>query len=194
MAESPKIISFDAARPLLAQLREQGRRIVQSHGVFDLVHPGHISHLEEARALGDVLVVTLTADQQVRKGPGRPLFNERLRLAGLAGLACVGYVVWTPFPGPGEAIECVRPHFYCKGKEYEDPDFDLSGQLKLELETIRRVGGQVRFVGSVKASSTRLLNQHFDHLGLKLKEFCNALSLRYSRRNFHDALEGFASL
>ena len=106
MADSPKIIGFEAARALLAQSRGQGKRIVQSHGVFDMIHPGHICHLEEARALGDVLVVTLTADAHVRKGPGRPLFNERLRLAALAGLTCVDYVVLTPFTRPAEAIVC----------------------------------------------------------------------------------------
>ena len=78
-----KIISFDAAPALFKKLRAAGKHIVQSHGIYDLIHPGHILHLEEARELGDLLVVTLTADKFVNKGPGRPFFKEELRLRSL---------------------------------------------------------------------------------------------------------------
>src|SRR5215475_13432577 len=114
-----KIIGFDTAGATLRELKQKGRRIVQSHGLFDLLHPGHIAHLEEARALGDLLVVTMTADKHVHKGPGRPYFNEQLRARTLAALACVDYVVVVPFPGAAEAIEVVQPHIYCKGKDYQ---------------------------------------------------------------------------
>jgi rfaE bifunctional protein nucleotidyltransferase chain/domain len=194
MSPASKVISFGSARKVFDALRQQGKKIVQSHGIFDLIHPGHICHLEEARALGDVLVVTLTADEHVQKGPGRPYFNEQLRCRSLTALACVDYVVLVPCPGATEAIECVRPHIYCKGKEYEDPDFDLSGSLAEEIRAVERLGGQVRYVGSVKHSSTKLLNLYFDHLGHPVKEFCSALASQLTRRDFHDAVESFAHL
>jgi cytidyltransferase-like protein len=115
---SSKVISFDEARSRFAELRKAGKTIVQSHGIWDLIHPGHICHLEEAGELGDALVVTITADKHVHKGPGRPYFNEQLRLRSIAALECVDYVVLIPFPDAGPAIECVRPHIYCRGKEY----------------------------------------------------------------------------
>src|SRR5687767_7147299 len=99
MTLASKIVNFEAVPEIFDALRRQGKKIVQSHGIFDLIHPGHISHLEEARTHGDVLVVTLTADQYVQKGPGRPYFNEQLRLRSLAALACVDYVVLVPFHG-----------------------------------------------------------------------------------------------
>src|SRR5262249_24797107 len=68
------------------ELRAQGKRIVQCHGVFDLMHPGHVRHFEAARAQGDVLVVTVTPDRFVNKGPGRPVFNQRLRAESVAAL------------------------------------------------------------------------------------------------------------
>src|SRR5436190_2190199 len=71
-----KIISFEHAPAFFKTLRARGKRIVQSHGIFDLIHPGHVCHLEEARELGDMLVVTLTADKFVNKGPGRPYFDH----------------------------------------------------------------------------------------------------------------------
>src|SRR5207249_11672946 len=113
-AQSPirpadKVVAFDAAAAFFASLREAGKKIVQSHGIWDLLHPGHICHLEEARALGDVLVVTLTADKHVHKGPGRPYFNEQLRMRSLAALGCVDYVVLVPFSDGVPAIECVKP-------------------------------------------------------------------------------------
>jgi cytidyltransferase-like protein len=194
MSSKSKTISFESAPQVFKALREDGRKIVQSHGIFDLIHPGHICHLEEARALGDVLVVTLTADKFVQKGPGRPYFNEQLRVRSLTALACVDYVVLVPFHGAVEAIKCVGPHIYCKGKEYEDPDFDVSGSLREELRTLEKLGSEIRYIGSIKYSSTKLLNQHFDHLSGSIKEFCNALAAQYTRRSFHEAVESLAAL
>jgi len=189
-----KIISFTAAPGFFRTLRARGKRIVQSHGIFDLIHPGHILHLEEARAQGDVLVVTLTADKFVNKGPGRPYFNEQLRLRSLAALSCVDHVVLVPFTGAVEAIKCVRPHIYCKGKEYADPDFDTEGNLPEEVRAVKKLGGQVRFIGSIKYSSTKLLNQYFDHLSAPVKTFCNGLAANYTRKNFVEVVESFADL
>src|SRR5258707_7907568 len=110
---SHKIISYEQASEVFAKLKSVGKRIVQCHGTFDLIHPGHIYHLEEAKAYGDLLVVTVTAEKFVNKGPGRPYFNDKLRARSLAALACVDYVVVVPFPAAVEAILCVRPHFYC---------------------------------------------------------------------------------
>src|SRR5712692_1972654 len=111
-----KVIAFDAAPGFFASLRESGKKIVQSHVIWDLLHPGHICHLEEARALGDVLVVTLTADKHVHKGPGRPYFNEQLRMRSLGALGCVDYVVLVPLSDGVPAIAWVNPEIYCRGK------------------------------------------------------------------------------
>src|SRR5271170_5704678 len=107
-----KIISFDTAPAVLVKLRQKGKKIVQCHGTFDLLHPGHIYHLEEARALGDLLVVTVTAEQFVNKGPGRPFFNDKLRTKSLAALTCVDYVILIPHTAAVEAIDCVKPDIY----------------------------------------------------------------------------------
>ena len=69
-----KIISIDEAKKLFSQLRSKGNKIVQCHGVFDLLHVGHLKHFREARTFGDILVVTITPDEFVNKGPGRPAF------------------------------------------------------------------------------------------------------------------------
>ncbi len=192
--QSPKILPFAEARSRCDALRAAGRRIVLSHGIFDLIHPGHIVHLEEARALGDVLVVSVTADAHVHKGPGRPYFNEHLRVLSLAALECVDYVVLTPFEGATEAIEMVGPAIYCKGKEYEDPEHDETGGLEDERRAVEAHGGQLRFVGPIKFSSTRLLNLYFDHATVPAREYCASLSRSYTRAALRDAVERFSEL
>jgi cytidyltransferase-like protein len=193
-SESPKVVAFDAAPQAFAALRAAGKRVVQSHGIFDLMHPGHILHLEEARALGDVLVVTLTADRFVDKGPGRPYFHEQLRIRSLVALACVDYVVLVPAAGAVPGIERIRPQVFCRGKEYEDPSFDVTGSLTAEREAVEKVGGELRFVGPIKYSSTKLLNLFFDRLTGPVRTFCSSLAAHWTQHAFHEAVDSFQGL
>ncbi len=190
-----KVLEFTEAPPFLESLREQGKRIVQCHGTFDLVHPGHIYHLEEAKSLGDVLVVTITGESHVNKGPGRPYFNDHLRSKALTALECVDYVVVIPYKAAVEAIECVRPHIYCKGKEYEDPSGDPTGNINDDVVAVERCGGEVRYIGSVVYSSTKLLNRHFDTFaGNGAKQYCEHLASEWSADNIREIIEGLAAL
>src|SRR5947208_4306770 len=99
----------------LEKLRGGGKKIVHCHGVFDLLHIGHIKHLEAARKRGDLLVVTLTPDRYVNKGPHRPAFPEQLRAEALASLACVDYVAINQWPTAVETIELLKPSLFVKG-------------------------------------------------------------------------------
>lgn len=185
------MLPFDDAPRVLAAARAEGKRIVQCHGTFDLVHPGHVVHFEEAKALGDLLVVTITAEPFVNKGPGRPYFGDQLRIRSLAALASVDYVVVVPYPAAVEAIECVRPDVYCKGKEYEDPDTDVTGNIHDDISTVKRLGGEIAYVGSVTFSSTRLLNQSFDTYGDDVKAFCSTLAAECSSDDFRKVVDSF---
>ncbi len=189
-----KTLSFEDAPGILGKLKAAGKRIVQCHGTFDLIHPGHIYHLEEAKALGDVLVVTITSERFVNKGPGRPYFNDQLRAMTLSALACVDYVVVIPFEAAVEAIECVRPDIYCKGTEYETPENDVMGNIGDDVKTVERVGGEVRYIGSVVFSSSRLLNLHFGHIDPSIKEFCMSLAEDFPPDKFREAVESFRDL
>jgi len=190
---SAKIIPFESAAALFAGLRQQGRRLVLCHGIFDLLHPGYIVHLEEARALGDVLVVSLTADKFVNKGPGRPLCKEQLRARTLAALSCVDYVVVTSFPSASGPLEAIRPDIYCLGKDYEI-NVHKNDFLQKDLATAAKIGAAVRYVGSVVFSATKLLNQHFEHLPAGVKDFCHALAREFSMKDFREAVESFSAL
>lgn len=187
-------VPFEQARARFAEIRQQGKRIVQCHGTFDLIHPGHIVHFEEAKALGDVLVVTLTGQRYVSKGPGRPYFNDEMRLRWLAALRPVDYVVLVPYPAAAEAIEAVRPDVYCKGREYADLRNDVTGNIADDVSTVARMGGEVRYVGSVVFSSSRLLNQHFEAYPHDVKAFCARVARTCTAAEFRSLVDSFVNL
>jgi rfaE bifunctional protein nucleotidyltransferase chain/domain len=191
---SHKVLPFHSATKVFDELRAQGKKIVQCHGTFDLIHPGHVYHLEEARELGDLLVVTVTAEKYVNKGPGRPYFNDVMRAKSLAALGCVDYVVLIPYPAAVEAIQCVKPHIYCKGREYENPDNDPTGNMHDDVRTVHACGGQLRYIGSVVFSSSKLINRHFDAIPSAVKEFCHKLGQECSPDQYRDAVESFRSI
>lgn len=141
-------------------LRSAGKKIVQCHGCFDLMHIGHIRHLQAAKRMGDTLVVTVTADAYVAKGEGRPAFTESLRAEALAALACVDFVAINPGPTAVEAIRLLRPHYYVKGQVCAIPS-GRSDRLQAEIDALHELGGEVRFTEEVVFSSTILLNTYF---------------------------------
>lgn len=150
-----KILSHERLLALRAQASAQGRRVVQCHGCFDIVHPGHLRHLRHARAQGDLLLVSITGDALISKGTGRPLIPQELRAENLAALDCVDWVYIESRPTGVELLEEVRPDVYVKGKEYE---FNHDPRFIAERETVERHGGRVFFSsGDVVFSSTALI-------------------------------------
>ena len=112
-----KIHSIESLRSERAKLRNEGKTVVQCHGCFDIVHPGHIRYLRFARSLGDVLVVTVSGDDVVMKGYERPYIPEDLRLDNLAELSCVDYVALSEDEWAGPVLEAIQPDIYVKGEE-----------------------------------------------------------------------------
>lgn len=175
-----KVKTLEELAETLARLREKGLRIVHCHGVFDLVHPGHIRHFEAAKREGDVLVVTITQDEHVNKGPGRPVFNQELRAESVAALQIVDFVAVNQWPTAVEVITLLKPHVYVKGSEYSAPENDITGMIDHEEEALKAVGGRLHFTNEITFSSTELLNDHFDVYPETAKMFLRELRQRYS--------------
>ena len=151
-----KIHSLELLSLISHELRADGSCIVQCHGCFDLVHPGHIRHLQSAKKFGDVLIVTITSDSHVQKGPNRPAFSESFRTESIAALECVDYVAISTHPTAVEAIRSIRPHIFVKGPEcrmHETP-----GLLE-EIKAVHSIKGEIRYTDDVIFSSTELLNR-----------------------------------
>ncbi len=117
-----KVVSQDQALKELKAWREKNKKIVFTNGCFDIIHPGHIDYLSQARDLGDILVLGLNTDQSVRrlnKGSNRPINDERTRAYVLAGLASVDLIVFFDEETPYNLIKLLQPNVLVKGKDYE---------------------------------------------------------------------------
>ena len=125
------------------------------HGCFDIVHPGHVRHLQHAGKLGDRLLVTVSGDDAMNKGAERPLIPQELRAESLAALQCVDWVAVSQQPTAVDLLRLVRPDVYVKGREYEhnrDPRFEE------EKRIVQQYGGRVVFTsGDVVFSSSALI-------------------------------------
>jgi rfaE bifunctional protein nucleotidyltransferase chain/domain len=189
-----KILSLDELATVLSRERARGKRAVQCHGVFDLLHPGHIRHLEAARREGDLLVVTVTPDRFVNKGPGRPVFNQRLRAESLAALVSVDYVAITESPTAVDAIRKLRPAVYVKGSDYADSAADLTGKIDDERLAVEAGGGRVHFTTEITFSSSGLLNVHFDVYPEEAQAFLREFRTRYTADAVIGALTGLKDI
>ena len=184
---SQKIISLEDFSRVTASARDK-KVVVQCHGVFDLLHIGHIKHLHHAKTLGDILVVTITADNFVNKGPGKPYFSEYLRAEALASLESVDFVVINHHATAIEAIKSIRPNFYVKGVEYQDAESDITGKISEEEEAVKSVGGHLNFTKDIVFSSSSLLNRFFSPFSPEVMSFLDQFKTKY---DINDILKYF---
>lgn len=174
-----KIFNLDALAEKIAELKAGGRRIVLAHGVFDLLHIGHIRYLRQARQFGDLLVVTLTPDRFVDKGPGRPVFNEAVRAEMLASLGFVDFVAVNQWPTAENTLRRLRPDVYAKGADFKSIESDPTGKLALEARAVEEIGAEFRFTEDVVFSSSHLINQHLDIYPEELAEYLALVRQRH---------------
>jgi len=168
-----KIVSIDQLREHVQRAQSDGKIVVQCHGCFDILHPGHLRHLAWAKQQGDILVVSVSADKVVNKGFLRPYVPEALRAENLAALEFVDYVTIDSHEWAGEILELLKPNIYTKGKEFENVH---TGRIGRERQLVESYGGQVRFSsGDVVYSSSRIIEDLKERLepGIELGQaFC----------------------
>ncbi len=152
--ENPKLLTLERARSVREQWRAAGRRVTLTNGVFDLLHTGHLFYLNQARELGDALVVALNSDGSVRalKGPSRPVQDAEQRAYALAALACVDAIVVFDQPRLAAEIRALQPDVYCKAGDYTWDK--LNAEEKAALE---EVGAEIRFLPFLPGFSTTAL-------------------------------------
>ena len=180
MPRNQKVRELDELAALLKELKRDGKSVVHSHGVFDLLHVGHIRHFEEAKAMGEVLVVTVTRDEHVNKGPYRPAFPQDLRAEALAALDAVDYVAINRWPLAVETIRLLQPDIYVKGPDYMVADEDITGGIAPEAEAVRAVGGEFRVTDDITFSSSSLLNRHLAPFSTKVQHYLDDFRKRHS--------------
>jgi len=167
--------------------------IVQCHGCFDIVHPGHIRYLQFASTQGDLLIVSITGDEQVGKGAQRPYIPQELRAENLAALSFVDYVVIDPHPTAAKILSSVRPDVYVKGREYSSSD---DPRFLAERKIVEDYGGRVVFSsGEVVFSSSRIvesMNEDAHIERARLSAVCRRHDLTATL--LHEAISRFAGL
>jgi rfaE bifunctional protein nucleotidyltransferase chain/domain len=146
-----KILSAEALLPWRIKLRRDGKKLVVTNGVFDILHVGHATYLEAARNLGDALLVGITCDAGVRelKGPKRPINNEKDRAALLAALEAVSAVYVFPETTALKFLSSIEPDIYTKGGDYT---IDTINQDERRL--IEKMGGKIVILPGVEGKST----------------------------------------
>ncbi len=189
-----KIISIEALASKAAELKKNQKKIILCHGTFDLMHGGHIKYLQKAKSLGDLLFVTVTADEYVNKGPGRPVFNDSLRAENLAALACVDYVGINHELTAVGMLKKVCPDFYVKGSEYQKPEEDVTGNIQKEIDAVREGGGDIFYTNEITFSSSSLLNDHFDVFAPETKAFLSEFKDKYSDKEIQDQVGSLLDL
>ena len=149
-----KVKRREELRAILEGMKKEGKRIVFTNGCFDLLHVGHVRYLEEAKALGDILVVGMNSDRSVRdlKGPERPILSEEERAEILSGLGCVDYVTIFEEADPFQVISSLKPNILVKGG-------DWTRQTTVGREVVEESGGEVVILPFVQGSSTSNLIQ-----------------------------------
>ena len=162
-----KIVTRTQLTTKVQHRQHLGERCVFTNGCFDLLHLGHVRYLQEARALGDILVLGLNSDESVRqlKGPSRPLVPENERAEILAALQCIDYVTIFPERTASALIELLQPAIYVKGADYIganglQPDLDRLP----EAEYVQAYGGDIRFIAYLPHHSTSELIAKIKHL------------------------------
>ena len=191
---SGKILELEPLAARIRELRRAGSRVALCHGVFDLLHVGHLRYFKGARRKADVLVVTVTPDRFVDKGPHRPAFDEGLRLEALAALEVVDLVALNAWPTAEETLRLLRPDVYVKGAEFQRRGADPTGKMELERRAAAEAGCAVEFVEDLVFSSSLLINRHLPVYSQEVGEYLADLRENRPLGEVLSLLDGLADL
>ena len=149
-----KVLSLEQLASLITGLKKVGKTIALCHGCFDILHTGHLRHFESAKKNADILVVTVTPDRFINKGPDRPVFPENQRVELVAGLEAVNFAAVNSWDTAIETLKLLRPNFFVKGQEYETRATEVNPNFLLEQKIVEEIDAQMIFTYEFTSSST----------------------------------------
>ena len=189
-----KIISTENLKKIITKLKTKRKKIVLCHGVFDLLHVGHINHFKEAKNNGDILIISVTSDRYVNKGPNRPAFIEENRLLALEALDIIDYVVLSKNPTSISVINELKPNIYCKGPDYKFQQNDVSGEIKNEIRAVKKNGGKIIYTKGITFSSSNLINKFSQTYSSDQQLSIGKIKKEYSFAEIRRLIENFKKL
>lgn len=190
MKNSPKrkILLLDDLIRKVRALQASGKVIVQSHGIFDLIHPGVIEHLKSAKEQGDILAVTVITDKDVRKGPGRPIFPGNLRAENVASLSMVDYVCVVGDERPFECVKKIAPDIFVRGKSIKGQDNEIHNKIFEEEKELYFGKVRIHETGGLSLSSSEIINNFLDIYPEEVKSFLKRFSKKYSFKEISERI------
>lgn len=191
---STKVYAWSDVSKLLALLNLEDKSVALCHGVFDLLHPGHIQHFNAAKELAEVLIVSITADQYVNKGPGRPLFNQDIRAHTLAAIENIDHIIICENPTAIEVIEKIKPNFYVKGMDYISESEDVTGMITKERLAVEKYGGKTHYTDEITSSSSMLINKFFPNITIESQDWIKSFKLEHGYDQVIEALDKISEL
>lgn len=189
-----KITTISELADIISKLKAEGKKVVHCHGVFDLLHIGHIRYFRQAATFGDVLVVTVSPDRFVDKGPHRPAFGEVLRAEGVASQDVVDYVAINEWPTAEELLRAIQPDVYVKGSDFKSIDSDPTGKLRLEADVCEEIGAELKLTKDIVFSSTNLINRFMSSFTDEVQEYLEMFRSRYTINDVEDVLDRVSKL
>ncbi len=175
-------------------LKSKKKKIVLCHGVFDLVHIGHLSHFRSAKNLGDFLIVSLTRSKFIKKGPGRPLFNDEERYSFLKQISIIDEVIFSEVPSSIDVLEMIKPDFYVKGPDYKNNLDDKTKKIYLEKKIVKKFGGKIAYTDDQTFSSSNIINSQNLIFNNVQSKFLSNLKKKYSYSDIWNILKKFKKL
>ncbi len=189
-----KIFTQKSIKKEIKKQKLKNKTIVLCHGVFDLLHLGHIKYFEEAKSFGDILVVTVTSDKYVNKGPNRPAFNEQNRTEAIAALGIVDFVAINDDLNAVPAIKKLKPNFYCKGPDYKNSKNDISGEIFNEINAIKKIKGKVVYTTGITFSASKIINSLNNIHSAKQKFTLKKIKNKYTFQEIKKLFDKFKKL
>lgn len=175
-----KIKTLSELVALSSAWRNENKKIVLCHGIFDLLHIGHIRHFEQARQLGDLLLVTITPDRFVEEGAERPAFSEQIRAEAVASLNTVDFVAVNSWPTAEETLRCMRPDIYVKGAEIKKAASHQLVSFEREKQALFAYGGEIAFTDDTDFASTRVINDFLANCSSQVQQYLQVFKTRYN--------------
>ena len=177
-----KVIDIKSLKKLKDKFKR--KKIVLCHGVFDLLHVGHINYFQSAKKLGDILVVSTTDDKFVNKGPGRPAFTINNRIKFLKEINCIDYVCVSNDFTSEKIIKSLKPNFYCKGSDYSLKNIKKDKNLKKEIDALTNCRGKFNIIKEPSFSSSKYINENeLQNISQECKKFINSLRNEFTQND-----------
>ena len=195
-----KILDLDRVEEKLKKLKKLKKKIVHCHGVFDLLHIGHLKHFQSAKKYGDILIVSITPNKFVFKGANRPYFDEQERLEALASIEVIDFVVLNNYPDSIEIIKKIRPHYYCKGPDYSGLEKKSSSAVNNnknfvnEKKICKKINCIIKLTADIKFSSSKIINEKLLDFNKKENSFISNIKKNYTLRDIEKKIDDLSKL